>query len=281
MSTVSPVRPATDDPGGAGPDEALADAVDEATAVEDGSPAATEPVTEEVTPSNAKKVSDAASKGATKKSLTTSSPPRRRRSSPGSARGAVLGSGRDGAAVVVVLAAGRVAAGHRRHAPAVHALSPGRLPVFPACSRCRSRPACRSSPASRSSPACRRPVGRPASVGRPVAWVLSGASDPSATVRTSVTPSRPGAPATAQAPPTPPRSAAASSRVVVRPRAASDSSRPARHRNPQGRVLPHSRPARPFIVGRLDRYAARRAEVVETRGLEPLTPALQRRCSAS
>jgi Family of unknown function (DUF5324) len=68
MSTVSPVRPATDDPGGAGPDEALADAVDEATAVEDGSPAATEPVTEPVTPSNAKKVSDAASKGATKKS---------------------------------------------------------------------------------------------------------------------------------------------------------------------------------------------------------------------
>ncbi|HTE74565.1 MAG TPA: DUF5324 family protein [Actinomycetes bacterium] len=68
MSTVSPVRPATDDPGGAGPDEALADAVDEATAVEDGSPAATEPVIEPVTPGNAKKVSDAASKGATKKS---------------------------------------------------------------------------------------------------------------------------------------------------------------------------------------------------------------------
>gem|GEM_PF-2275752 len=68
MSTVSPVRPATDDPGGAGPDEALADAVDEATAVEDDSPAATEPVTEVVTPSDAKKVSDAASKGATKKS---------------------------------------------------------------------------------------------------------------------------------------------------------------------------------------------------------------------
>jgi hypothetical protein len=68
MSTVSPVRPATDDPGGAGPDEALADAVDEATAVEDGSPSATQPVTEPVTPSNAKKVSDAASKGAPKKS---------------------------------------------------------------------------------------------------------------------------------------------------------------------------------------------------------------------
>jgi hypothetical protein len=68
MSTVSPVRPATDDPGGAGPDEALADAADEATAAEDGSPAATEPVTETVTPSNAKKVSDAASKGAAKKS---------------------------------------------------------------------------------------------------------------------------------------------------------------------------------------------------------------------
>jgi hypothetical protein len=68
MSTVSPVRPATDDPGGAVPDEALADAVDEATAVEDGSPAAPEPVTEPVTPSNAKKVSDAANKGATKKS---------------------------------------------------------------------------------------------------------------------------------------------------------------------------------------------------------------------
>jgi hypothetical protein len=68
MSTVSPVRPATDDPGGAGPDEALADAVDEATAVEDGSPATAEPVTEPVTPSNAKKVADAASKGATKKS---------------------------------------------------------------------------------------------------------------------------------------------------------------------------------------------------------------------
>ena len=68
MSTVSPVRPATDDPGGAGPDEALADAADEATAVEEGSPAATEPVTETVTPSNAKKVSDAASKGAAKKS---------------------------------------------------------------------------------------------------------------------------------------------------------------------------------------------------------------------
>jgi len=68
MSTVSPVRPATDDPGGAGPDEALADAVDEATAVEDESPAATEPVVEPVTPSNAKKVSDAASKGSTKKS---------------------------------------------------------------------------------------------------------------------------------------------------------------------------------------------------------------------
>jgi hypothetical protein len=68
MGTVSPVRPTTDDPGGAGPDEALADAVDEATAVEDDSPAATEPVTEVVAPSDAKKVSDAASKGATKKS---------------------------------------------------------------------------------------------------------------------------------------------------------------------------------------------------------------------
>jgi hypothetical protein len=67
-ATPTTATPTTDDPGGAGPDEALADAVDEATAVEDGSPAATEPVTEEVTPSNAKKVSDAASKGATKKS---------------------------------------------------------------------------------------------------------------------------------------------------------------------------------------------------------------------
>jgi hypothetical protein len=63
MSTVTPVRPTTDDPAGAGPDEALADAVDEATAAEEVSPkgpTATEPVT----PRNARKVSDAASKGA-------------------------------------------------------------------------------------------------------------------------------------------------------------------------------------------------------------------------
>ena len=67
MSTVTPVRPTTDDPAGAGPDEALADAVDEATAAEDVAPAATTS-TEPVTPRNARKVSDAASKGATKPS---------------------------------------------------------------------------------------------------------------------------------------------------------------------------------------------------------------------
>jgi hypothetical protein len=62
----TPVRPATDDPGGAGPDEALADAADEAKA-EDESPAestTTETVTTEtVTPKNARKASNAAAKG--------------------------------------------------------------------------------------------------------------------------------------------------------------------------------------------------------------------------
>jgi hypothetical protein len=64
MSAVTPVRPATDDAAGAGPDEALADAVDEATAAEEPSPADTKS-TETVTPKNARKVSDAA-KGSTK-----------------------------------------------------------------------------------------------------------------------------------------------------------------------------------------------------------------------
>ena len=67
MSTVTPVRPTTDDPAGAGPDEALADAVDEASAAEDTSANATS-ATEPVTPKNARKVSDAASKGTSKPS---------------------------------------------------------------------------------------------------------------------------------------------------------------------------------------------------------------------
>ena len=63
VSTPSPATaPTTDDPGGAGPDEALADAADEAA---DEPPAST---TEKVTPVRAKKVSDAAAKGASAKS---------------------------------------------------------------------------------------------------------------------------------------------------------------------------------------------------------------------
>lgn len=63
-SVTSASRPATDDTAGAGPDEALADAADEAK-VEDepagGTAAGT--TTEKVTPKNARKVSDAAAKG--------------------------------------------------------------------------------------------------------------------------------------------------------------------------------------------------------------------------
>lgn len=67
-SSVTPVsaasRPATDDTAGAGPDEALADAADEAKA-EDEAPGGTAAgtTTEKVTPKNARKVSDAAAKG--------------------------------------------------------------------------------------------------------------------------------------------------------------------------------------------------------------------------
>lgn len=58
VGTSTPVTtPTTDDPGGAGPDEALADAADESA---ETPPAST---TEKVTPARAKKVSDAASKG--------------------------------------------------------------------------------------------------------------------------------------------------------------------------------------------------------------------------
>ena len=73
VSPVAPVAPVdtptTDDPGGAGPDEALADAADEALANQggEGSPFAESPAdqatTEAVTPSQAKKTSDAAAKG--------------------------------------------------------------------------------------------------------------------------------------------------------------------------------------------------------------------------
>lgn len=65
VTSVSAARPTTDDTAGAGPDEALADAADEAK-VEDepagGKAAGT--TTEKVTPKNARKVSDAAAKGA-------------------------------------------------------------------------------------------------------------------------------------------------------------------------------------------------------------------------
>lgn len=65
VTSVSAARPTTDDTAGAGPDEALADAADEAK-VEDepagGKAAGT--TTENVTPKNARKVSDAAAKGA-------------------------------------------------------------------------------------------------------------------------------------------------------------------------------------------------------------------------
>lgn len=64
VTSVSAARPTTDDAAGAGPDEALADAADEAK-VEDepagGKAAGT--TTEKVTPKNARKVSDAAAKG--------------------------------------------------------------------------------------------------------------------------------------------------------------------------------------------------------------------------
>jgi hypothetical protein len=55
-TSSSVTTPTTDDPAGAGPDEALADAADEAAVV----PPAT--TTEKVTPARAKKVSDAAAK---------------------------------------------------------------------------------------------------------------------------------------------------------------------------------------------------------------------------
>jgi len=65
--TSATTRPSTDDTAGAGPDEAIADAADEAKA-EDESPAgsAAGTTTEPVTPKNARKVSDAASKGSSK-----------------------------------------------------------------------------------------------------------------------------------------------------------------------------------------------------------------------
>ena len=67
VTPVAPVdRPTTDDPGGAGPDEALADAAEEA-AVEDSTAADTK-TTEKVTPAQAKKASQAAAKGAGKDS---------------------------------------------------------------------------------------------------------------------------------------------------------------------------------------------------------------------
>jgi hypothetical protein len=73
VSTVTPVptagRPTTDDPAGAGPDEALADAADEAAA---GDPAPT--VVEPVTPKNAKKASTAASKSKAGTTSTSDTP---------------------------------------------------------------------------------------------------------------------------------------------------------------------------------------------------------------
>ena len=69
VSPVAPVdTPTTDDPGGAGPDEALADAADEALANQGGEEdtAAAAPVTEKVTPAQAKKASQTAAKGAAK-----------------------------------------------------------------------------------------------------------------------------------------------------------------------------------------------------------------------
>jgi hypothetical protein len=69
VTAVTPVtRPTTDDAAGAGPDEALADAADEAAA--GSSPAATSTV-EPVTPKNAKKSAGAASKGRASSSGTT------------------------------------------------------------------------------------------------------------------------------------------------------------------------------------------------------------------
>ena len=59
-AATTPTTPTTDDPAGAGPDEALADAADESA---DVPPATT---TEKVTPARAKKVSDAAAKGTPK-----------------------------------------------------------------------------------------------------------------------------------------------------------------------------------------------------------------------
>lgn len=57
-------RPATDDAAGAGPDEALADAADEAAAEDESAEGASAgTTTEAVTPKNARKVSQAASKG--------------------------------------------------------------------------------------------------------------------------------------------------------------------------------------------------------------------------
>lgn len=68
-SMAAASRPATDDTAGAGPDEALADAADEAK-VEDepAGGAAAGTTTEKVTPKNARKVSDAAAKGSSSKS---------------------------------------------------------------------------------------------------------------------------------------------------------------------------------------------------------------------
>ena len=76
VTPVAPVdRPTTDDPAGAGPDEALADDADEAAAADDatttpgtattaGTATAAKKTTEKVTPAQAKKAAQAAEKGA-------------------------------------------------------------------------------------------------------------------------------------------------------------------------------------------------------------------------
>lgn len=69
VTPVAPVdRPTTDDPAGAGPDEALADDADEAAAADDAPTAGrttAKKTTEKVTPAQAKKAAQAAEKGAT------------------------------------------------------------------------------------------------------------------------------------------------------------------------------------------------------------------------
>jgi hypothetical protein len=71
VSSVTATKPTTDDSAGAGPDEAISDAADEAKA-EDESPsgAAGGTTTEPVTRKNARKVSEAAAKGSSGKGST-------------------------------------------------------------------------------------------------------------------------------------------------------------------------------------------------------------------